>query len=80
MKALPQGAVVQPIDIESGDGSMEAQLVALYRDQQRLHEQLGTSDTEATLAIIASLSAQLRALYAERDQADGELPVAGASG
>lgn len=59
---------------EDGDevvvaGDMQAQLVALYREQERLHEAVGTADSSELIAMIKSLEAQLRDLYAERERA-----------
>ncbi|MEE2828190.1 MAG: hypothetical protein VX498_03295 [Myxococcota bacterium] len=62
--------------IQRGDGSMEAQLVALYRNQQELQAALGTSDARVVVALFEGLCAQLEALYAERDKSQGGLPRA----
>ena len=56
------------------EGSMEAQLIALYRDQQLLRQALGTAEPRELIALVEGLNAQLRAVYAAQDQAGEALP------
>lgn len=45
------------------DGSMEAQLIALYAQRERLAQELGTSDPAAIVKMVRSLEEQLEDLY-----------------
>ncbi|HJL18292.1 MAG TPA: hypothetical protein RMH99_21695 [Sandaracinaceae bacterium LLY-WYZ-13_1] len=49
------------------EGDLEAQLLTLYADRERLHRELGTADPDEILAMIRSLEAQLDALYREKE-------------
>jgi hypothetical protein len=59
------------------DGSLEAQLLDLYRGQRVLLTRLGTSDPEEIVAMVKNLEEQLVAVYAECDTAGSRLPVYG---
>ncbi len=49
---------------------MEAQLVELYEEKRRLFKALGTADSDAIIAMVRSLEAQLLDLYADRDEVE----------
>ena len=61
--------------VSTSDGSLEAQLVDLYRGQRMLLSRLGTSDPLELIALVEGLQEQLLAIYAESDNAGDQLPV-----
>ncbi|HCP45490.1 MAG TPA: hypothetical protein DIU15_05585 [Deltaproteobacteria bacterium] len=66
---------MQPINLANHDGSLEAQLIDLYRGQSFLLSRLGTSDPSQLVALVEGLQEQLVAIYSESDGALGRLPV-----
>ena len=50
------------------DGSLVAQLNALYEERAFLHNALGTSDAASIVAMVRSLEAQLMDVYSARRQ------------
>ena len=54
---------VNPRDHES----LVAQLEALYSERERLHAELGISDADSIVTMVRSLTAQLNALYQQKD-------------
>ena len=47
--------------------SLEAQLNALYREKQNLHQSIGVSDDASIIQMVRSLEKQVNLLYQERD-------------
>ena len=66
---------MKELDIADADGSLEAQLIALYRGQRMLLTELGTSDPAEIIALVKGLHEQLVAIYAARADAKSQLPV-----
>jgi hypothetical protein len=58
---------MREISLPNDDGSLEAQLVALYSDHKLLLERLGTSDPKLIIAMFDSMEEQLVALYTDAD-------------
>ncbi len=52
------------------DGTISAQLAALYRDRALLLEALGCADAATLVALVRSLEEQLCDLYARLDQGE----------
>ena len=61
----PNAANLSMADDEAN--SLVAQLHSLYSEREKLFAELGVSDTDSILRMIGSLTAQLEALYRERD-------------
>lgn len=57
------------------DGSMEAQLIALYAQRERLAQELGTADPAAIVKMVRSLEEQLEDLYKKGADDGAEPPV-----
>lgn len=53
-----------PIEID-----LEAQLVSLYAERERLFQELGTADADHLIALVRGLESQLADVYAEREAA-----------
>jgi len=66
---------MKELDIADADGSLEAQLIALYRGQRMLLTELGTSDPAEIIALVKGLHEQLVAIYDARADAKSQLPV-----
>ena len=58
-----------PAESRFEDGSMEAQLVSLYAERERLTNELGIADADDIIAMVRSLESQLVALYQEKENA-----------
>ena len=66
---------MKEIQLPEDDGSLEAQLLDLYRGQRLLLEHIGTSEPSEIIALIEGLQDQLVALYGAQDRAGSRLPV-----
>ena len=66
---------MKELNMAGSDGSLEAQLVALYRGQKLLLSELGTCEPTEIVAMVKGLQEQLIAIYAERTDAETQLPV-----
>jgi hypothetical protein len=61
---------MREVTLPNDDGSLEAQLLALYTGQKLLLERLGTSDPNLIIAMFDSMEEQLVALYADADDSE----------
>jgi photoactive yellow protein len=53
----------------SAEAAMEAQLISLYAEREKLHRELGIADADDLIAMIRNLEAQLRDLYRQQESA-----------
>ncbi|MFN4243842.1 MAG: hypothetical protein ACK4PI_11475 [Tepidisphaerales bacterium] len=56
---------------DGAEGGLEAQLVTLYQEREKLERELGTSDAHELVAMVRSLEQQLGSLYHERESETG---------
>lgn len=68
---------MKELHMADSDGSLEAQLIDLYRGQRILLTELGTCEPTQIVAMVRGLEEQLVAIYGERADTESELPVFG---
>lgn len=52
---------------DGAEGGLEAQLVTLYQEREKLERELGTSDAHELVSMVKSLEQQLGTLYHDKE-------------